>query len=171
MGASPGWWLVISRANRLPTYGRFRHVLAVFRWTGGRGGSERVGPTPNTTILPQTRHTRDIRWPRCATASACLFSTSELVDFVMDGPRGAFRALVIIGALAAASSTLRAQVPHSASLPKLHHVGLNSVDPARAIEWYLKVWPSAKRTEVAGFPGVAADMLVLFNKVSRPPAG
>jgi catechol 2,3-dioxygenase-like lactoylglutathione lyase family enzyme len=58
-----------------------------------------------------------------------------------------------------------------ATAPRLHHVGLNSVDPERAIAWYLKVWPSATRTTVAGYPAVQADMLVLFNKVDRPPAG
>ena len=56
-------------------------------------------------------------------------------------------------------------------MPQLHHVGLNSVDPERAIEWYLRVWPSAKRTEIAGQPAVAADMLLLFNKVDKPPPG
>jgi catechol 2,3-dioxygenase-like lactoylglutathione lyase family enzyme len=64
-----------------------------------------------------------------------------------------------------------AQTPAPASSPKLHHVGLNSVDPDRAIDWYLAVWPQAKRVKVAGLPGVQADMLLLFNKVSRPPAG
>src|SRR5262249_30657010 len=55
--------------------------------------------------------------------------------------------------------------------PRLHHVGLNSVDPERAIAWYLRVWPSAKRTTVAGYPAVEADMLLLFNKVTQPPPG
>jgi catechol 2,3-dioxygenase-like lactoylglutathione lyase family enzyme len=55
--------------------------------------------------------------------------------------------------------------------PRLHHVGLNTVDPERAIAWYLKLWPSAKRTTIAGFPAVQADMALLFNKVDRPPAG
>jgi len=58
-----------------------------------------------------------------------------------------------------------------ASGPRLHHVGLNSVDPARAIEWYLRVWPAARRTEVAGYPAVEGEMLVVFNKVDRPPPG
>jgi len=64
-----------------------------------------------------------------------------------------------------------AQTPDRTGMPQLHHVGLNSVDPDRAIEWYLKVWPAAKRTVVAGQPGVAADMLLLFNRVDRPPPG
>ena len=57
------------------------------------------------------------------------------------------------------------------SSPVLHHVGLNSVDPDRAIAWYLAVWPTAKRTTVAGFPAVEAEMLLVFNKVDRPPPG
>ena len=56
-------------------------------------------------------------------------------------------------------------------MPELHHVGLNSVDPDRAIAWYLKVWPSAKRTSFANLPGVQGDMLLLFTKVDRPPTG
>jgi catechol 2,3-dioxygenase-like lactoylglutathione lyase family enzyme len=48
---------------------------------------------------------------------------------------------------------------------------LNTVDAERAIAWYLKVWPGATRTTVAGFPAVRADMLVLFNTVDRPPPG
>src|SRR5438270_6209072 len=59
----------------------------------------------------------------------------------------------------------------SSQMPRLHHVGLNSVDPERAIAWYLRLWPAAKRTTVAGYPAVDADMLLLFNKVDRPPAG
>src|SRR6476661_8585413 len=56
-------------------------------------------------------------------------------------------------------------------MPELHHVGLNTVDPDRAIAWYLKVWPSAKRTSFANLPGVQGDMLVLFTKVDRAPSG
>lgn len=56
-------------------------------------------------------------------------------------------------------------------IPTLHHVGLNSVNPDAAIEWYLKLWPAARRTTFAGLPGVEADMLLLFTEVERPPAG
>ncbi|MEO7087073.1 MAG: VOC family protein [Gemmatimonadaceae bacterium] len=65
-----------------------------------------------------------------------------------------------------------AQAPSlPASLPRLHHVGLNSVDPEEAIAWYLKLWPTAKRTTFAGYPAVESDMLLLFNKVDRPAPG
>jgi catechol 2,3-dioxygenase-like lactoylglutathione lyase family enzyme len=71
---------------------------------------------------------------------------------------------------------LRLPVPSLAqatavAMPRLHHVGLNTVDAEKAIAWYLKVWPSATRVTVAGLPGVRGDMLVLFNTVDHPPAG
>jgi catechol 2,3-dioxygenase-like lactoylglutathione lyase family enzyme len=83
------------------------------------------------------------------------------------------RTAAVVALLAGAATSITAQSsgPSAASLPRLHHVGLNSVDPERAIAWYLALWPSAKRTTVAGFPAIESDMLVLFNKVDRPPPG
>jgi len=48
---------------------------------------------------------------------------------------------------------------------------LNSVDPDAAIDWYLGLWPSAERTEVAGRPAVASEMYLIFEAVDRPPPG
>ncbi|MDF2771799.1 MAG: hypothetical protein K0S86_1293 [Geminicoccaceae bacterium] len=79
--------------------------------------------------------------------------------------------IAAVGLLGAVAGAGRAQAPTRAASPELHHVGLNSVDPDRAIAWYLRVWPAAKRTVVAGQPGVAAEMLLLFNRVDRPPPG
>ena len=79
--------------------------------------------------------------------------------------------LLLGGLVATPARDGRAQADARASMPRLHHVGLNSVDPERAIEWYLRVWPSAKRTMVAGYPAVEADMLLLFTKVNRSPPG
>ena len=88
--------------------------------------------------------------------------------------KSALRSFLLVPALCSAAPIARpsvfAQGPASTA-PRLHHVGLNSVDPEKAIAWYLKVWPSATRTTVAGYPAVQSDMLVLFNKVDRPPAG
>ncbi|MFI5311786.1 MAG: VOC family protein [Gemmatimonadales bacterium] len=81
------------------------------------------------------------------------------------------RVLLLAGVLVAASSNARAQPAAGGAPPRLHHVGLNSVDPDRAIDWYLKVWPSARRTTVAGYPAVEADMFLLFNKVAKLPPG
>jgi catechol 2,3-dioxygenase-like lactoylglutathione lyase family enzyme len=80
------------------------------------------------------------------------------------------RILTCLGLVALRSELVRAQ-PATSSMPRLHHVGLNSVDPEKAIAWYLALWPSATRTTVAGYPAVQADMLLLFNKVGRSPAG
>jgi catechol 2,3-dioxygenase-like lactoylglutathione lyase family enzyme len=71
---------------------------------------------------------------------------------------------------AAPPATPAAAMP-AAAMPALHHVGLNSVDPERAIAWYLRVWPTATRTTVAGVPAIEADMFVMFHQVDRPPAG
>src|SRR5437867_11164100 len=80
--------------------------------------------------------------------------------------------LLVFGfVMAARGREIRAQAGSRPSMPQLHHVGLNSLDPDRAIAWYLRVWPAAKRTNVAGYPAVEADMLLLFNKVERPPPG
>jgi len=80
-------------------------------------------------------------------------------------------AVAFVVGFGATVDAVHAQQSTTASMPQLHHVGLNSVDPEKAIDWYLKIWPAARRTEVAGFPGVDADMLLLFRKVDRPPAG
>jgi catechol 2,3-dioxygenase-like lactoylglutathione lyase family enzyme len=85
--------------------------------------------------------------------------------------RASRHAVAFVVAFVATVDAVHAQQPTRASMPQLHHVGLNSVDPAKAIDWYLEIWPAARRTEVAGFPGVEADMLLLFQKVDRPPAG
>src|SRR5437899_912468 len=79
-------------------------------------------------------------------------------------------ARIATGILVSLSSIAAAQ-PTTGVGPRLHHVGLNTIDAEKAIAWYLKVWPSATRTTVAGFPAVRGDMLLLFNTVDRPPAG
>src|SRR3954466_10013433 len=66
---------------------------------------------------------------------------------------------------------LRGQASPLTYAPRLHHVGLNTVDLDRAIAWYLKLWPSAMGTTIAGFPAVESDMALLFTKVDRPPPG
>jgi catechol 2,3-dioxygenase-like lactoylglutathione lyase family enzyme len=80
-------------------------------------------------------------------------------------------AIIGFGLVGNATGEALAQDAGREAMPALHHVGLNSVDPERAIAWYLRVWPAAKRTVVAGQPGVAADMLLLFNRVDRPLPG
>jgi len=58
-----------------------------------------------------------------------------------------------------------------ADTPALHHTGLNSTDPAAAISWHLRLWPSATRASFAGRPAVQAEMYLVFNEVRDSPAG
>ena len=99
------------------------------------------------------------------------------LDDILMHLAGLTRAALLVGAFLVparfsdAQSQAQGQSDARAAMPRLHHVGLNSVDPERAIDWYLRVWPAAKRTQLAGFPAVEGEMLLLFNKVDRPPSG
>lgn len=81
---------------------------------------------------------------------------------------GSLGFVVVVAMLGARVSAAQVDRP---TVPRLHHVGLNSVDPDAAIAWYLKLWPTAHRTTLAGLPGVEAEMLLLFTQVEHPPAG
>ena len=59
-------------------------------------------------------------------------------------------------------------------MPRYHHIHLNSVDPARSLDWYAKYWPAGKKTTVAGFPAFQGgnDLYLLYTKVpQRAPGG
>ena len=79
--------------------------------------------------------------------------------------------LLLVIAVGCVSGSNDAQEAPPVGVPELHHVMLNSVDPDAAIEWYLRLWPTAERTEVAGMPAVAAEMYLLFTRVSAPASG
>lgn len=55
--------------------------------------------------------------------------------------------------------------------PKFHHLHLNSVDPDAAIAFYIKEFPSTSKTTWEGMPALASpdNVLIVFNKVTRPP--
>src|SRR5262245_53972826 len=56
--------------------------------------------------------------------------------------------------------------------PGFHHLHLNSVDPAAAIDFYVRQFPRSSRTTWGGVPALAApnDVLVLFTEVAAAPA-
>ena len=83
--------------------------------------------------------------------------------------RFARRSFLVFGALCSAAPITLAQTSTPAG-PRLHHVGLNTVDPEKAIAWYLKVWPSATRTTVAGYPAVQSRHARAVQQ-SGSPAG
>ena len=55
--------------------------------------------------------------------------------------------------------------------PGFHHLHLNSVDPASAIDFYVRHFPASKATSWGGLPALACpnDVLVLFTRVAAPP--
>ena len=55
--------------------------------------------------------------------------------------------------------------------PGFHHIRLNAVDPDAAIGWYTRQFPCSRRGEWGGMPALHSDndVMVLFNKVDRPP--
>jgi catechol 2,3-dioxygenase-like lactoylglutathione lyase family enzyme len=56
--------------------------------------------------------------------------------------------------------------------PGFHHLHLNSIDPAAAIDFYVRQFPRSSRTTWGGMPALAApnEVLVLFTEVAAPPA-
>ena len=56
-------------------------------------------------------------------------------------------------------------------MPGFHHLHLNSVDPAAAIDFYVRHFPASKATSWGGLPALACpnDVLVLFTRVAAPP--
>ncbi len=52
-----------------------------------------------------------------------------------------------------------------------HHLHLNSLDPAKAIEFYTRTFDVTKKTQVFGFEAVQSENLfLLFDKVRKAPA-
>ena len=67
-------------------------------------------------------------------------------------------------------TTADAQTP-ALPAPHFHHLQLNSVDPDAAIAFYMKEFPSTSRTTWEGMPALSSpdNVLIVFNKVARPP--
>jgi beta-lactamase superfamily II metal-dependent hydrolase/catechol 2,3-dioxygenase-like lactoylglutathione lyase family enzyme len=56
--------------------------------------------------------------------------------------------------------------------PRFHHIHINSVDPAKSLDWYSKYWPAGRKTSVAGFPAFqGSDIWLLYTKVARQAPG
>jgi catechol 2,3-dioxygenase-like lactoylglutathione lyase family enzyme len=51
-----------------------------------------------------------------------------------------------------------------------HHLHLNSVNPDKAIAWYLETFPVTSRARVSGLDGIRSEKIhVLFTPTSTPP--
>src|SRR6476661_3796169 len=61
--------------------------------------------------------------------------------------------------------------PAAIPAPHFHHLHLNSVNPAAAIDYYLKAIPGTTKATLGGFDGVKTNNIyLLFTKVNTPPA-
>jgi catechol 2,3-dioxygenase-like lactoylglutathione lyase family enzyme len=83
------------------------------------------------------------------------------------------RSSLLIGAAitAALGALASAEAAETLPAPGFHHLQLNSIDPDAAIAFYVKEFPSTSKTSWAGMPALSSpnNVLVLFNKVDRPP--
>lgn len=82
----------------------------------------------------------------------------------------AFCLLLAAFGIAISQSELSAQ-PLLAT-PGFHHLHLNSVNPAAAIDFYRTAFPTTSKTTFADQPALSSpnNVLVVFNKVATPPA-
>ena len=65
-----------------------------------------------------------------------------------------------------------AREPAALPRPSFHHIHINSVDPARSLDWWSTVWPAGERTTLAGLPAFAADgVYLLYNQVDAQAPG
>jgi len=57
-------------------------------------------------------------------------------------------------------------------VPGFHHLHLNSTNPAAAIDFYTKQFPSTSKVTFAGAPALQSpnNVLILFNRVTKQPA-
>lgn len=70
-----------------------------------------------------------------------------------------------------AATSLRQSPQELLPQPAFHHVHLNSVSPAKAIEFYTHTFDVTRKASQAGFDGVQSEnMYLLFNKVKEAPA-
>jgi catechol 2,3-dioxygenase-like lactoylglutathione lyase family enzyme len=56
--------------------------------------------------------------------------------------------------------------------PGFHHLHLNSTNPDKALDWYVKAFPVNSKVTWGGQPALKApnNVLLLFTKVEQPPA-
>ena len=89
----------------------------------------------------------------------------DLVYFPGRARRKALFLGVSLGILLASRGSAQTGLPP----PGFHHLHLNSTDPAAAIDFYTKQFPSTSKSTWGGMPALkTGKVYVLFNKVSTP---
>jgi catechol 2,3-dioxygenase-like lactoylglutathione lyase family enzyme len=77
----------------------------------------------------------------------------------------------LIVAVALATAAVQGQ-SDALPAPGFHHLHLNSMNPDKAIEFYVRSFPSTSKSTWGGLPALKSpnNVLVLFSKVDQPPA-
>jgi catechol 2,3-dioxygenase-like lactoylglutathione lyase family enzyme len=77
----------------------------------------------------------------------------------------------LLVAVALATVGLRGQTD-ALPAPGFHHLHLNSMNPDKAIDFYVRSFPTTSRSTWGGLPALKSpnNVLVLFTKVDQPPA-
>ena len=73
---------------------------------------------------------------------------------------------------AAAGAVTQTEQPSAGlPIPGFHHLHMNSSNPSRAIDDFLKVYPASTRVALGGFEGIksANGVTLLFTRVNTPP--
>src|SRR5262245_42002472 len=80
-------------------------------------------------------------------------------------------ALAIAVVLAAAAATVQSQTD-TLPAPGFHHLHLNSINPDKAIDFYVRSFPTTLKSTWGGLPALKSpnNVLVLITKVDHPPA-
>jgi catechol 2,3-dioxygenase-like lactoylglutathione lyase family enzyme len=85
----------------------------------------------------------------------------------------AFTAAAVVAALSVSWTEPRVAAQDGAlPAPGFHHLHLNSTNPEKAIDWYVKAFPVNSKVTWGGLPALKAptNVLILFTKVDQPPA-
>jgi catechol 2,3-dioxygenase-like lactoylglutathione lyase family enzyme len=84
--------------------------------------------------------------------------------------RTLFVTVIVVAALAWPRTGMHGQEVLPA--PGFHHLHLNSTNPEKAIDWYVKAFPVNSKVTWGGQPALKApnNVLLLFTKVDQPPA-
>jgi catechol 2,3-dioxygenase-like lactoylglutathione lyase family enzyme len=100
------------------------------------------------------------------TISTCHENTKTL-----KGQHGGFRSFVLFSLIPAAGVLASAQTTPLAT-PGFHHLHLLSTNPAAAIAFYTKTFPSTSKVTWGGMPALKSpnNVLLLFTKVDQPAA-
>ena len=82
-------------------------------------------------------------------------------------PRLTFFCLIVFSGWTASAGWSR----EVAEPAQFHHVHLNTLDPAKAMDFYTRTFDVTRRASIAGLDAVQSEnMFLLFNRVTRPPA-